>query len=105
MTTHRYFPKTVYKTQVLENAPIGTTILKLNATDPDEGLNGEVVYKFKQGQKGIADKFAVNNTTGEITIIVSLDYEDINAYEIRVEAWDRGHTPLASHSKSPCGDT
>ncbi len=93
------FSKTVYKTQVLENAPIGTTILKLNATDPDEGLNGEVVYKFKQGQKGIADKFAVNNTTGEITIIVSLDYEDINAYEIRVEAWDRGHTPLASHSK------
>ncbi len=93
------FSKTVYKTQVLENAPIGTTILKLNATDPDEGLNGEVVYKFKQGQKGIADKFAVNNTTGEITIIVSLDYEDINAYEIRVEAWDRGHTPLASHCK------
>ncbi|XP_058646239.1 protocadherin gamma-A4-like [Onychostoma macrolepis] len=93
------FSKTVYKTQVLENAPIGTTILKLNATDPDEGLNGEVVYKLKQGQKGITDKFAVNNTTGEITIIGSLDYEDVSAYEIRVEAWDRGQSPLASHCK------
>ncbi|KAL0182391.1 hypothetical protein M9458_021766, partial [Cirrhinus mrigala] len=93
------FSKTMYKAQVLENASIGNTILKLNATDPDEGLNGEVVYKLKQGQKGIADKFAVNNTTGEITVIGTLDYEDISAYEIRVEAWDRGHTPLASHCK------
>uniref|UniRef100_A0A671QE27 Cadherin domain-containing protein n=1 Tax=Sinocyclocheilus anshuiensis TaxID=1608454 RepID=A0A671QE27_9TELE len=93
------FSKTMYKAQVLENAPIGTTILKLNATDPDEGLNGEVMYKFKQGQKGIADKFAVNNTTGEITVTGTLDYEDINAYEIRVEAWDRGQSPLASHCK------
>ncbi|XP_065146627.1 protocadherin alpha-8-like isoform X2 [Paramisgurnus dabryanus] len=93
------FARTMYKVQVLENVPIGTTVLKLNATDPDEGLNGEIVYSLKQGQKGIVDKFAVNNSTGEISVIGILDYEEVTAYEIRVEAWDRGSSPLASHCK------
>ncbi|XP_056592782.1 protocadherin alpha-8-like isoform X2 [Triplophysa dalaica] len=93
------FSKPMYKTQVLENVPIGTTVLKLNATDPDEGLNGEIVYSFKQGQKGIADKFAINNSTGEISVTGILDYEEVTTFEIRVEAWDRGQSPLASHCK------
>ncbi|XP_051539152.1 protocadherin alpha-8-like, partial [Myxocyprinus asiaticus] len=93
------FSKAVYKAQVLENVSRGTTLIKLNATDPDEGVNGEVVFGFKQGQKGIADKFAINSSSGEIFVIGTLDFEDITAFEIRVEARDRGHTPLASHCK------
>ncbi|XP_062870804.1 protocadherin alpha-8-like [Trichomycterus rosablanca] len=93
------FAKQIYKAQVQENAVPGTLILKLNATDPDEGVNGEIMYTFKEGQRGIADKFAVNNITGEITVAGHLDYEEANAYEIRVQARDRGHSPLASHCK------
>ncbi|KAG7322674.1 hypothetical protein KOW79_014020 [Hemibagrus wyckioides] len=72
---------------------------KLNATDLDEGVNSELSYSFKQGQKGISDKFAIDSSTGEISVVGTLDYETTNAYEIRVEARDGGHTPLASHSK------
>ncbi|KAI7793005.1 putative protocadherin alpha-C2-like [Triplophysa rosa] len=93
------FSKTVYKAQVFENVPIGTTVIKLNATDSDEGLNGEIVYSFKQGHKGIADKFAINNATGEISVTGILDYEEVTAFEIRVVAWDKGHSPLASYCK------
>ncbi|XP_026886477.2 protocadherin alpha-4-like [Electrophorus electricus] len=93
------FSKPVYKAQVLENVAIGTVILKLNATDPDEGVNGEITYTFKQGQKGISDKFAINSSTGEIAVAGILDYEEAKAYEIRVEARDRGQSPLASHCK------
>ncbi|KAK1800268.1 hypothetical protein P4O66_000318 [Electrophorus voltai] len=91
--------RSVYKAQVLENVAIGTVILKLNATDPDEGVNGEITYTFKQGQKGISDKFAINSSTGEIAVAGILDYEEAKAYEIRVEARDRGQSPLASHCK------
>ncbi|XP_053502157.1 protocadherin alpha-8-like [Ictalurus furcatus] len=93
------FAKQLFKAQVLENTAVGAVILKLNATDPDEGVNGEIIYTFKQGQKGIADKFALNSNTGEITVAGILDYEEANAYEILVEARDRGQSPLASHCK------
>ncbi|XP_058267304.1 protocadherin alpha-8-like [Hemibagrus wyckioides] len=93
------FSKTVYKVLVQENVIVGTSILKLNATDLDEGVNSELSYSFKQGQKGISDKFAIDSSTGEISVVGTLDYETTNAYEIRVEARDGGATPLASHSK------
>ncbi|XP_017570636.2 protocadherin alpha-8-like [Pygocentrus nattereri] len=93
------FAKPVYKAQVPENVTIGTVVLKLNATDPDEGVNGDVLYTFKQGQRGISDKFSINSSTGDIAIAGPLDYEEVNAYEIRVEARDKGHSPLASHCK------
>ncbi|KAK3521641.1 hypothetical protein QTP70_014713 [Hemibagrus guttatus] len=94
-----FFTKQLFKTQILENAAVGTVIIKLNATDPDEGVNGEIIYTFKQGQKGIADKFSLNSNTGEIAVARILDYEEANAYEILVEARDRGQSPLASHCK------
>ncbi|XP_076875450.1 protocadherin alpha-8-like isoform X3 [Brachyhypopomus gauderio] len=93
------FTKPVYKAQVPENVSLGTVILKLNATDSDEGVNGEITYTFKQGQKGISDKFDINSSTGEIAVVGTLDHEETNAYEIRVEARDGGHSPLASHCK------
>ncbi|XP_072515644.1 protocadherin alpha-8-like [Salminus brasiliensis] len=93
------FSKPVYKAQVPENVAVGTVVLKLNATDPDEGVNGEVIYTFKQGQRGVSDKFIINSSSGEIAIAGPLDYEDVSAYELRVEARDKGHSPLASHCK------
>nr|XP_046188704.1 protocadherin alpha-8-like isoform X2 [Oncorhynchus gorbuscha] len=94
------FSKALYKAKVLETAPIGTAFLRLNATDLDEGLNGEIMYLFsKQGQKGGYGTFAINQSNGEMTVAGPLDYEVTSAYEIRVEAQDRGHSPLASHCK------
>uniref|UniRef100_A0A8B9JGT1 Cadherin domain-containing protein n=1 Tax=Astyanax mexicanus TaxID=7994 RepID=A0A8B9JGT1_ASTMX len=93
------FSKSVYKVSVPENTAIGTSVLKVNATDLDEDVHGEVKYSFKQGQKGISDTFSIDFNTGEISLIGELDYESTGAYEIRVEARDGGSTPLASHCK------
>nr|XP_023649991.1 protocadherin alpha-4-like [Paramormyrops kingsleyae] len=94
------FDRTLYKVRVAENAPPGTVIIKLKATDPDEDINGEIIYSFStEGSKNILTIFAINHSTGEIKVIGNLDYEESSAYEIRIEARDRGHTPLASHCK------
>ncbi|XP_072515643.1 uncharacterized protein [Salminus brasiliensis] len=93
------FSKSVYKVLVPENIAIGTIFVKLNATDLDEGINSELLYSFKQGQKGISDKFSIDSSTGELSVIGELDYESTSAYEIRVEARDGGSTPLVSHCK------
>lgn len=31
---------------VPENVPVGIKVIKLTATDPDEGLGGEIKYEF-----------------------------------------------------------
>ncbi|XP_029968910.1 protocadherin alpha-3-like [Salarias fasciatus] len=94
------FSKSLYKVQVVENADIGTTLLRLAATDLDDGVNGQVVYSFtERGPKSRDEKFTLNDITGEITINGNIDYEEKRAYEIRVQARDKGTPPRSAHSK------
>ncbi|XP_037635767.1 protocadherin alpha-8-like [Sebastes umbrosus] len=94
------FSKSLYKVQVVENADIGTTLLTLTATDLDDSVNGEVVYSFtERGRLNPDDKFALNDDTGEITVKGKIDYEEHQAYEIRVQARDKGTPPRSAHSK------
>ncbi|XP_062870736.1 protocadherin alpha-3-like [Trichomycterus rosablanca] len=93
------FSKPVYKVFVPENVTARSIILQLNATDLDEGVNSEITYSFKRGQKGISDTFSIDPSTGEISVIETLDYESTSAYEIRVEARDGGSSPHESYCK------
>ncbi|XP_066572858.1 protocadherin alpha-8 isoform X16 [Amia ocellicauda] len=94
------FSNSIYKVRVMEDLPYGSTIIKLNATDLDDDVNGQIVYSFSShGQRNIFDKFEIDAATGEITVKGEIDYEENNAYEIRVQAQDRGHSPMASHCK------
>ncbi|XP_070819185.1 protocadherin alpha-8-like isoform X11 [Chaetodon trifascialis] len=94
------FSKSLYKVQVVENVDVGTTLLTLTATDLDDGVNGELVYSFtERGRLNPDDKFGLNGNTGEITVKSSIDYEENQAYEIRVQARDKGTPPRIAHSK------
>ncbi|XP_060771154.1 protocadherin alpha-2-like [Neoarius graeffei] len=94
------FSKPLYKVRVAENTPVGTTIIKLVATDLDEGVNGELVYSLTAGgSPKIFDKFVINSITGEITTKERLDREETSAYEIRAQARDRGSPSRSTHCK------
>ncbi|XP_036403595.1 protocadherin Fat 4-like [Megalops cyprinoides] len=94
------FSSSLYKVRVSENVPFGTTILTLNATDLDEGVNGEILYSIvERGGLDPVDVFDIDPITGEITLKGSLDYEESAAYEIRAQATDRGHSPRSTHCK------
>ncbi|XP_062342053.1 protocadherin alpha-8-like isoform X5 [Osmerus eperlanus] len=92
------FSKPLYKAVVAENAAIGMSVLTLNATDADSGANSEIEYSFR-GQGGLNDVFEINKHTGEITVKMDLDHEENSAFEIRVEAKDKGVPPRSAHSK------
>ncbi|XP_018970430.2 protocadherin alpha-3-like [Cyprinus carpio] len=88
------FTKDIYSVMLNENAPIGTTVIQVNATDFDEGSNGEVVYSFgKNVNSKVRKLFDINTITGEITVEGPLDYEDKDSYEIDIQASDRGTVP------------
>ncbi|XP_071380360.1 protocadherin alpha-8-like [Centroberyx affinis] len=94
------FSKSLYKVSVSENAVPGTVIIKLNATDLDEGMNSKLVYSFiKRGNIDPSDIFDIKSETGEITVKGTLDSEDTPAYEVRVQAMDQGHSPRSAHAK------
>ncbi|XP_013765756.1 protocadherin gamma-C3-like, partial [Pundamilia nyererei] len=94
------FSQRLYKARVYENVKIGTPIITLNATDLDEGQNGKVIYLFSkvsQGKK--TNVFSINKQTGTVTSKRNIDFEENNAFELRVQASDRAASPMSSHAK------
>uniref|UniRef100_A0A8D0HEU9 Cadherin domain-containing protein n=1 Tax=Sphenodon punctatus TaxID=8508 RepID=A0A8D0HEU9_SPHPU len=84
------FSQRVYKAHVLENVPKGTTVVTVKATDPDEGINKVVRYSFKKITEKASQIFHLDPTTGDITLVADLDFEESVIHEIEVQANDRG---------------
>ena len=78
------FDKKIYNISVLENSPIGTVLLQMNATDLDEGPNAIIIYSILP----IVDSslFAINSSSGLITVAANLDREVKSSYVIIIEA-------------------
>ncbi|XP_043112823.1 protocadherin beta-15-like [Puntigrus tetrazona] len=91
------FTKDAYTVTLKENAPVGTTVVQVNATDLDEGQNGEVIYALGNNvNNNLRRLFKVNEITGDIILTDRLDFEVKDKYEIDIEASDKGIVPLAT---------
>uniref|UniRef100_A0A8C6MLN8 Protocadherin 2 alpha a 15 n=1 Tax=Nothobranchius furzeri TaxID=105023 RepID=A0A8C6MLN8_NOTFU len=89
------FDKETYTALLNENSPVGTTIIQVNATDLDDGLNGDVVYSFGNNvNEKFRKLFEVNAISGEIVVKGLLDYETKDRYELDIKASDKGQVPL-----------
>ncbi|XP_069026645.1 protocadherin alpha-8-like isoform X6 [Embiotoca jacksoni] len=89
------FNEDTYSVFLNENVPTGTTIIKVNASDLDEGSNGEVIYSFGSNVNNrIRELFSVDPNTGEIIVQNLIDFELEESYEIDIQASDRGSAPL-----------
>ncbi|XP_012717250.1 protocadherin-19 isoform X6 [Fundulus heteroclitus] len=94
------FDEPVYTVNVMENSPVNTLVIDLNATDPDEGTNGEVVYSFNSYvTEKTREAFKIDPRTGIITVNGVLDYEATQIYEIDVQAKDLGPNSIPAHCK------
>ncbi|XP_017594154.1 PREDICTED: protocadherin alpha-11-like [Corvus brachyrhynchos] len=94
------FNQSVYKVKILEGSELGTLLVTLSATDPDEGINSDIIYLFSRHvSTKVKEMFTIDENTGEISLQGKLDYEEIDSYEIPVEARDKGSPPLSGHCK------
>ncbi|XP_038652254.1 protocadherin beta-8-like isoform X19 [Scyliorhinus canicula] len=92
------FPQSVYRVTLLETAPTGTRVIILNATDLDDGLNGEITYSLSDHTSPRArETFEVDSKTGEIRLKGKLDYEKNKVYEINIQAMDNGPDAVSEH--------
>ncbi|XP_056372827.1 protocadherin Fat 2 [Hyla sarda] len=84
-----FFQQDVYEVELAENAEIGTTVVEVQANDPDDGLYGTVNYTIIN--KLALEMFSIDNN-GRIATLRKLDRE--NATErfiaIKIMATDGG---------------
>ncbi|XP_062856682.1 protocadherin Fat 2 [Trichomycterus rosablanca] len=77
----------LYTEAVMENSPTGRFILKVSASDPDIGTNGQVSFTLHGPN---ADKFHLDPKTGELFTLAILDREKETEYDLVVKATDGG---------------
>ncbi|KAG8579344.1 hypothetical protein GDO81_010828, partial [Engystomops pustulosus] len=93
------FTHEVYKVNINEDTPINTTIITVNATDRDEGVNAQISYSFSKTSGNVhhTGMFSINPISGEVKTNKPLDFEAVMNYELSIQAKDGGD--LISHCK------
>ncbi|KAM8910650.1 protocadherin gamma-A11-like isoform 19-T19 [Spinachia spinachia] len=81
------FSQAIYKATLPENSPVDTLVIKVTASDADEGVYGEITY----GLDHVSDEkqvFSLNSKTGEVKVSETIDYEKEALYEMQISAKD-----------------
>lgn len=92
------FDRAFYNVTLNEDIAPNTVFETITATDDDIGLNGQVEYKLSVNPDDdyIANTFAINSSTGELSVISQLVYIPNEEYKIFVDASDKGIQPRIS---------
>ncbi|XP_029430115.1 cadherin EGF LAG seven-pass G-type receptor 2 [Rhinatrema bivittatum] len=88
------FVSTPFQSTVLENVPIGYSVIHIQAIDADSGENARLDYKLVD--TGSNFPFTINSNNGWIVVTSELDRETVDFYSFGVEARDHGSLPMTS---------
>ncbi|XP_070994373.1 protocadherin alpha-8-like [Oncorhynchus clarkii lewisi] len=89
------FSQDTYNVRIQENVGVGTVVIRVNATDADEGSNSEVEFSLgKTLRRKVYDMFELDRLTGDIRVKGEVDFEDTEVYKLDVQASDKGQPPL-----------
>ncbi|KAG8579322.1 hypothetical protein GDO81_010809, partial [Engystomops pustulosus] len=95
-----FFSQLFYQVSLLENALNGTIIITMNATDYDQGQNGEIFYTLNEPiSQQVTTTFKIDSESGIICVDGEIDYEKRNFYELQVAAIDKGYIAMTGHCK------
>ncbi|XP_064094852.1 fat-like cadherin-related tumor suppressor homolog isoform X3 [Macrobrachium nipponense] len=81
-----FFLQEQYRVRLSEETPLHTSVVRVKAEDPDDGLNGQIYYNFHTP----TPVFAIHPTSGVVTLTRPLRYLEQSSYELTVQAQDRG---------------
>uniref|UniRef100_UPI0009B4300D protocadherin alpha-8-like n=1 Tax=Monopterus albus TaxID=43700 RepID=UPI0009B4300D len=91
------FSKEVYSVALEENSALGTIVTKLQATDLDEGINGEIEYSFGGDiNSKVLQLFSLDKNVGEIRVNGQIDYETADVFKLDIQASDKGQPPMTT---------
>uniref|UniRef100_A0A3B3Z2Z6 Cadherin domain-containing protein n=1 Tax=Poecilia mexicana TaxID=48701 RepID=A0A3B3Z2Z6_9TELE len=85
-----------YKATIASDAPRGTTVLKIAASDADEGSNADIEYSIEADVGNVGENFEIHKTSGVIVTKESLIGLEDELYAFFVKAKDTGNPPRHS---------
>jgi len=96
------FERTVYNVSVREDFPVNGILVTVQASDADRGANAEVVYSLASSTAvQYGHLFALDPTSGALSLRQPLDHETATEYSLLVAASDRGPSPSTVYAKVP----
>ena len=84
------FAQPTYTYGVYENRPPGTEVGYVRASDPDSNPFNDILYSLDLWRGGF-DDFSIDSITGQLTTKRELDREEQDAYNLVVDARNRGY--------------
>ncbi|XP_042544933.1 protocadherin Fat 2 [Dipodomys spectabilis] len=87
----------VFYPSVLEDAPLGTSVLQLDALDPDSSSQGKLTFNITGGNHG--GFFLIHPSTGLLSTARQLDRESKDEHILEVTVLDNGEPLLKSTSR------
>ncbi|XP_051834554.1 protocadherin beta-16-like [Antechinus flavipes] len=84
------FAKPQYEVQIPENSPVGSLIVTVSAEDLDAGIYGDITYTLFQPTAKVSQTFGVDPLSGDIRLKREVDFEEIQTYDLYIEAIDGG---------------
>uniref|UniRef100_A0A8D1UL24 Cadherin EGF LAG seven-pass G-type receptor 1 n=1 Tax=Sus scrofa TaxID=9823 RepID=A0A8D1UL24_PIG len=90
------FSEKRYVVQVPEDVAVNTPVLRVQATDRDQGQNAAIHYSIISGN--LKGQFYLHSLSGSLDVINPLDFEAIREYTLRIKAQDGGRPPLINSS-------
>ncbi|KAM4892804.1 protocadherin gamma-B5-like [Sylvia borin] len=91
------FAQDRYRVSLREDAPPGSIVLNVSASDADAGTNAHITYGFGKMPAKVLQKFVVESESGTISLQEELDFEDTRGFMLLVEGRDGGG--LLAHCK------
>ena len=82
------FKQGFYRNDVYEDIKVGTSVIKVSASDADIGINGELRYIVTSGDDN--GDFYMDSLNGILSVQKRLDYERKNLYNIEITVQDLG---------------
>ncbi|ESN95584.1 hypothetical protein HELRODRAFT_141021, partial [Helobdella robusta] len=96
------FESSHYSVSLPENSKVGTEIIRVLATDADEGMNGIVKYGWSDDTfKKFGSYFSIDSGSGSIRLKKTLDYEKshlLGPIHLSVMASDQGVSKKSSYT-------
>ncbi|XP_063154705.1 protocadherin gamma-B5-like [Candoia aspera] len=84
------FTREIYTVSLRENVAVGFLVLQLVALDKDEGSHAQIRYYFSNIPLSANKKFSLDSTSGIISLVEPLDFEEAREYVMTVAAKDGG---------------
>ncbi|XP_002940912.2 protocadherin Fat 1 isoform X3 [Xenopus tropicalis] len=90
------FREKTYAATLSEASVIGTSVVQINAKDPDSGQNNAISFHLVETSGNISQYFHIDASSGLIETAKPLDYEYFQECTLVVRATDNGIPPLSN---------